>query len=486
MVLVVENRRVGGKQKSSSQATSQNTSNGKGVGDGEVAKVAAVSSSSTTSTNQDGKPLATKDEGKPNSHPEPVKPITGETELVSEATSLLKSLRIKTSQGSSGPSVKVCQLRKLAEGDRCVLLDGGATHCLRTCKDEVEWSSSKEIKVTLADGETVLRQLPNGTWITKQQVQSIVPVSLVAALGYNVVWNKSGCEMVHPKLGALPITLSQGCPVVPEEVGRELMRKVEKLQHESCQIMAILAGEDVGTSVLHERLQQVRLLFPEVPLRLLQQVVGSVDWEAENLSLNRKRRRQVEKAKTLVIYAFSGPEDKEWCRLENNGTVILRLDLLMNHNLMDPHLSGWLEHVLRTRGADVFLSSPPCRSTSLCRHRKDAGPKPLRGVSGDDRFGLPHLSVGLQQKTDIDSVLWLQSLYWLWLGKQTNSAMKCVVESPQDPNQWCEALEEEVPSFWKWPETLHIAKLLNLTFVNLQQGALGHQTPKTYHIDVRP
>ena len=351
--MVEENRRVGGKQKSPSQNTSNG--NGKGVGNGEAAKVAAMSSSSTTSTAQDGKPLATNDGGEQTSHPEPVKPTTGETELVNEVTSLLKSLRIKTSQGSSGPSVKVCQLRKLADGDRCVLLDGGATHCLRTCRDETEWSRSKEIKVTLADGETVLRQLPNGTLITKQQVQSIVPVSLVAALGYNVVWNKSGCEMVHPKLGALPITLSQGCPVVPEEVGRDLMKRVEKLQYENCQIRAILAGDDVGTSALHERLQQVKSLFPEVPLRLLQQVVGSTDWEAENLSLNRKRRRQVEKAKTLVIYAFAGPEDKEWRRLENNGTVILCLDLLMNHNLMDPHLSGWLEHVLRTRGADVFL-----------------------------------------------------------------------------------------------------------------------------------
>ena len=181
------------------------------------------------------------------------------------------------------------------------------------------------------------------------------------------------------------------------------MNKVEKLQQEHCQIRAILAGEEDGTSILHERLQQVRSLFPKVPLRLLQHVVGSCNWEAETLTLNRKIRRKVEKAKTLVIYAFSGPEDKEWCRLESNGTVVLCLDLLMNHNLLDPHLSGWLEHVLRTRGADVFLSSPPCRTTSLCRHRQDSGPKPLRGAH--ERFGLSTLSAFLQQNTDLDSIL---------------------------------------------------------------------------------
>lgn len=286
------------------------------------------------------------------------------------------------------------------------------------------------------------------------------------------------CDISHPKLGALPVTLSQGCPVVPEEVGLDLMNKVEKLQQEHCQIRAILAGEEDGTSILHERLQQVRSLFAQVPLRLLQHVVGSCNWEAETLTLNRKIRRKAEKAKTLVIYAFSGPEDKEWCRLESNGTVVLCLDLLMNHNLLDPHLSGWLEHVLRTRGADVFLSSPPCRTTSLCRHRQDAGPKPLRGVHGDERFGLSTLSAFLQRKTDLDSILWLKSLYWIWLGFQTNPMMKCLVESPQDPNQWCKSLDTEVPSFWKWPETLHMARLLNLSLANLQQGALGHQTPK--------
>ena len=399
---------------------------------------------------------------------------TGETELVSEVASLLKSLRIKTSQAS----VKVCQLRKIAGGDRCVLLDGGATHCLRTCQNDQEWFNSKEIKVTLADGETVLRQLPNGTLITKQQVQSIVPVSLVAALGYNITWDANGREIVHPRHGALPVTLSQGCPIVPESVGMDLMEKVEKLQRETCQIRAILGGEDVGSSTLHEQLQQLRKLFPKVPTRLLQHVVGSSTWEAELLPLNRRKRRQVEKAKTLVIYTFSGPEDKGWCKLESNGTVVLCLDLLMNHNLLDPHLSGWLEQVLRTKRVDLFMSSPPCRSTSLCRHRNDDGPKPLRGVHQEERFGLPELTAYQQQQADMDSILWLKSLYWIWLGRQTNPTMKCLVESPQDPNQWCEALDGEMPSFWKWPETLEIAQLLKLELVNLQQGALGHRTAK--------
>ena len=53
--------------------------------------------------------------------------------LMSEVTSLLKSLRVAT-QG--GPQIRAYRLRSagLGEGLGRVLLDGGATHCLRTTK----------------------------------------------------------------------------------------------------------------------------------------------------------------------------------------------------------------------------------------------------------------------------------------------------------------------------------------------------------------
>ena len=151
----------------------------------------------------------------------------------------------------------------------------------------------------------------------------------------------------------------------------------------------------------------------------------------------------------------------------------------MNHNLLDPHLSGWLEHVLRTRGADVFLSSPPCRTTSLC---KILVPN-LGGVHGDERFGLSTLSAFLQRKTDLDSILWLESLYWIWLGFQTNPMMKCLVESPQDPNQWCKSLDTEVPSFWKWPETLHMARLFEFVIGEFAAGGSGTSNSEAHNFD---
>ena len=88
------------------------------------------------------------------------------------------------------------------------------------------------------------------------------------------------------------------------------------------------------------------------------------------------------------------------------------LDLLLGHNLLEPNLSGWLESVIESRGVDVWMLSPPCRSTSLCRQRQDGGPKPLRGVD-EERFGLRTLSEIQQAETDQDSILWLKSLYWM-------------------------------------------------------------------------
>ena len=57
----------------------------------------------------------------------------GTTELLSEATRLLKSMRIQL-------KLKVTQLSRLdhAEDDH-ILLDSGATHALRPAHDDGEW-----------------------------------------------------------------------------------------------------------------------------------------------------------------------------------------------------------------------------------------------------------------------------------------------------------------------------------------------------------
>ena len=75
---------------------------------------------------------------------------TGET-LMGEVAGLLRSLRL---QQEPSPALRGCQVRRLGAQDavRC-LLDGGATHCLRQCETEMEWSKGVEVSVSLAQGD---------------------------------------------------------------------------------------------------------------------------------------------------------------------------------------------------------------------------------------------------------------------------------------------------------------------------------------------
>ena len=300
---------------------------------------------------------------------------------------------------------------------------------------------------------------------------------MVTLLGYKISWSSEGCGIHHPEKGSLPVTLVQGCPTVPSKVGRQLMKEIEEWNQQQCQVRSILAGEERGHSLLHQRLEDLRNLFPQVPSHILQQVPGKLDWHGSRVPLSRRQRRSVEKAKTLVIYAFSGPDYKDWVTVESKGVTVICLDLLLGHNLLDPDLCGWLEQTIESRGVDAWLLSPPCRTTSLCRHRDDDGPVPLRGA-GLERFGKENLNHGDQQKTDGDTILWLKALYWMWLSHRKDATTRFVLENPRDPNEWHPQDGVHFPSFWQWPESEKIRKELGLQKIHLEQGALGHQTVK--------
>ena len=100
-------------------------------------------------------------------------PSMGETALVNEATSLLRSLRAEASE-------------RLQPNDQVsVLLGGGATHSLRICHSEKDWQSPSEIEVSLAEGSKAMRQ----------------------------------CRVSRQGRADLPVQLVQGCPTVEYEVG---------------------------------------------------------------------------------------------------------------------------------------------------------------------------------------------------------------------------------------------------------------------------
>ena len=396
----------------------------------------------STSSNAESTQQSSKDAD----NSEPKQPSTGETELVQEVTSLLRSL---------SASVKVCGLRRVAEGkEEMVLLDGGATHCLRTIANELEWEKGVDIKVSLAEGETIMRQLPSSkTLITREKVQSIVPLCWITALGYRVLWSQDGCKITHSNRPQLPVKMIQGCPSVPKEVGMKLLTEVEQLNIERGSVKAAMNA--VQGSLDNPRLDLLRKLFPEVPIEILHQVPGSQMWSSDRLPWNKRRRRKLEKSKKLIIYAFSGPNAAEWTDLEDQHTAVLCLDILQGVNLLDNDVAGWLEHLITSRHVDLWISSPPCRSVSVCRSDSDGGPPPVRGDEGLSRFGLPGISSLLQEQVDQDSVLWLRNLFWMHLAfERSQGSMQSLIEQPRDPNLWRENHgTSKYPSFLRWPET---------------------------------
>ena len=118
----------------------------------------------------------------------PEQPTTGETELLSEVTSLLRSLR--------APQLKVAYVKKLDPNETTsYLLDGGATNPLRQCRSKAEWDAATPTVVNLALGEVTLRQKDNGTLLTQGRIQPIIPVQDLTMIGVKVIWQEGQCHM---------------------------------------------------------------------------------------------------------------------------------------------------------------------------------------------------------------------------------------------------------------------------------------------------
>lgn len=162
----------------------------------------------------------------------------GAGELLTEVTSLLKSLRLQP------PQLRAYQLKKIdGVGSKATLLDGGATHCLRKTENEKEWEESLPVKVQLASGEASMRMHPKKkTLLVNQEVQNIIPVSKMTELGYEVKWMKSGCQVHGPQGERLDVDMEQGCPVVSEAIGRTLMKQIEDLEAGRAALRAVIVG----------------------------------------------------------------------------------------------------------------------------------------------------------------------------------------------------------------------------------------------------
>ena len=186
--------------------------------------------------------------------------------VVGEVTSLLKSMR-------TPPHVRALLSRTSTTEDG-VLLDSGATHCLRKPYSDKEWEEAQEIEVQTAVGMAKLRQSGNfDTLLTKDEgTQPILALGLLTEAGLKVTWRRQGCHIM----------------------GMRLMREVEEIKQTrvAC-LRSLRTGEKDDLAVSYRVLAA---LCPEAPQQELEGLCTMRQYDPERLSWNRRRRRALEKA----------------------------------------------------------------------------------------------------------------------------------------------------------------------------------------------
>ena len=412
--------------------------------------------------------------------------------LVAEVTSLLKSMRVSQEDGSRStrgvmkPAISAVRLKRMEIGkESTVLLDGGATNCMRKAKSWKEHEEGVPVQVSLASGTAEMRQdRESGTLLVMQDVQPIVPISDLVKIGVRVEWSSTGCVMSHGGR-RLPVYLDAGCPVIGLKEGMELMAQVEEFYKRRSRLRVAAVSVDPNQQDL-EMVEAANFAtdYPGVPLRFVERIPGKVRWDPELVPLNRRMKKRLQKAKSIVIHLFSGTNTEIWDSHGTDGLVFLNIEIKRGTDLHNDHLFGFLEQLCQSGRVRGVFAGPPCRTVTVLRfQQEEGGPRPLRGREGEARFGLPWLTEAEAQEADDDTVLWLRTLQLMTVA--LDETMECAIglEQPEDPAQW---KEDDVnlhagwgyPSFMVWPETVAFAQHYGLDFVHFDQKVLGHKRKK--------
>eukprot|EP00435_Cladocopium_sp_Y103_P062154 s1305_g23.t1 len=364
-------------------------------------------------------------------------------ELIKEATSLLKSLKI--------PALKAVRISSLeVKGGGRALLDGGATHALRTAADLHEWNLERKSK-----------------------------------------WEGTVFELTDPMGCVVDSKLEGSCPTVTEELGLELIKEVEKFHLERRARLAVLRGEgNIGG--LHQdevkRLEELRGMFPLVPEHLLVRILPSQkaagSYNEGDLPWNRRQRKRLRRAQQVVIHLFSGKDEKFWKKeLENQHRAVLCVDTELDsrHNLLRDDVMEFLLELADGGNTAAWLGGPPCRTMSRLRYRQP-GPPPLRSREGVERFGLHGLDESLKKRVEDDTVLWLRQYYLYHRAKR--ASLKKVLylsEQPEDPERYMDTeaiAKQRYPSYWSFPEWEWMRNANDFIEIHFDQGPTGHETRK--------
>ena len=145
--------------------------------------------------------------------------------LLAEATQLLRSMRAPSAKAMV--VIKEMNTAVINKG----LLDGGATHALRKCKDLEEWEAATPTKVILAEGTTSRMRLKDGTLtlIAQEDIQPIVPMGVLTMMGYEVEWKQGHCK-VRRRGKSLEVEMVDSCPMIEAKIALGLIEEMERME----------------------------------------------------------------------------------------------------------------------------------------------------------------------------------------------------------------------------------------------------------------
>ena len=405
--------------------------------------------------------------------------------------SALKSMCVE------GPYL-TASLRGIALDEKTGLLDGGATHCLRFGPPG-EYEEARPVEVQLASGSTQeLRINTVGTLISPNpEIQPIMPMGLLAAeLQCDIRWDKDSCEVHHPTMGQLEVSMVKNCPEVEGSLCLELIREIEdkrasammRSAREVDQAQEAGLGWDcLGDQGFLSSLDKwVRKHYSGVPDRVMRRLVPEERYEPSDSALNRHTRRKLERGSAFV-HMFSGEQ-----RWDHAGAPSIALDLKRGHDLREDPLYFYLLQLARKGHIQYLLGGPPCRTFTPLRARGsgvdgDGGPRIARGREGDTRFGLSDLNPEEWEQVDGDTVLALRLLILADVcaeglkakHRQDKSQLEQKLffgfEHPEDPEEFLQPpAKGGWPSIWTWKEVRDFIARHRLFEASFHQGLLGH------------
>ena len=438
-------------------------------------------------------------------------------ELLAEANKMIKGLALKGAGDSSGgraeegeeekmvamqkqidelKKIRVLRLTKLEKsGLGMGLLDSGATHALRGCREGEDMSKYEEVMVTLANGEKVpMRMSLSGVMISPDKdVEPIVPLGFLGgALGYAIKWVGGIMSLSHPEKGKVTVKIINGCPQVEKRVALEMIKEIEaEKKVRRVKLESIYKEKEwlqdlvEAHPVLKGLPSWLKCRLPELPADNLRRIPGC----------NRRKRKRMQEG--FVAHLYAGEKEgydlgRAFKEIGGDGNRLVEIDLKRgcegeeSHDMLQD--DGVYSALLRAAIDGTLLGAvmgPNCRTRSVLRHYPldvpGGGPKPLR--TWEEPWGKKDLEKAEEDKVREDDVMLWRGLFLFVVAEEVRKAtedkkkrekMMIGIEQPADPKDYM----PEVVSFWSTEEWKRLKVMYGLDEQTFNQSQWGGQATK--------